>query len=195
MAQKRMFDYGIIDNDNFGDLPVTTKCLYFLLGMNTDSYGFVSFTKISKLYGFEKDDMKVLIAKGFAIQFESGIIVMTNFNQNNYLDKNRITPTIYQKELKQLRLTKERLYVLNICLTDVKPVELSGEEKIEKIPSKNEEGENANPQKNEREEENKRNVEAIKKEIQKINQSFGKVAREDLPIIQLEVPQELPMAL
>ena len=42
MAQKRMFDKAIIDTDKFMDLPMSTKALYFLLGMEADDEGFVS---------------------------------------------------------------------------------------------------------------------------------------------------------
>ena len=34
-----MFDKAIIDTDRFMDLPISTKALYFLLGMEADDEG------------------------------------------------------------------------------------------------------------------------------------------------------------
>jgi hypothetical protein len=67
--------------------------------------------------GFTDDDFKVLIAKRYFIAFESGVMVITDWNKNNYLDKNRITETEYIDELKLLQLINEK-YELN----DVKPM-------------------------------------------------------------------------
>ena len=36
MARKRMFDSALINQDNFYDLPMEAKALYFLLGMEAD---------------------------------------------------------------------------------------------------------------------------------------------------------------
>lgn len=41
MAQKRMFDKSITNNDNFIELPATSQNLYFHLSMNADDDGFV----------------------------------------------------------------------------------------------------------------------------------------------------------
>lgn len=132
MAQKRMFDKAIIDTDNFMDLSMSSKALYFLLGMEADDEGFVSPKKVLRVYGGNDDDIKVLSAKGFVIPFKSGVVVITNWNENNYLDKNRIKPTKYQKEKQMLILTDNRDYVLNKRLADVKPGEDSiGEDRTE----------------------------------------------------------------
>jgi hypothetical protein len=104
MAQKRMFDRAIVDTDRFMDLPMSAKAIYFLLGMEADDEGFVSPKKILRIHGGNEDDVKVLIAKNFLIPFDSGVVVITDWNTNNYLDKNRIRPTEYKKERSQLKL-------------------------------------------------------------------------------------------
>lgn len=114
-----MFDKAIIDTDKFMDLSMSSKALYFLLGMEADDEGFVSYKKVMRIHGGNEDDFKVLVLKGFLIHFESGVVVITNWNQNNYLDKNRIRPTEYQKEKEMLTLTKNRLYELNNGLTSI----------------------------------------------------------------------------
>lgn len=123
-----MFDKAIIDTDKFTDLPVSAKALYFLLGMEADDEGFVSPRRVLRLHGGTDDDLKVLIAKKFIIPFDSGVVVITNWHENNYLDRNRMKRTQYQEERRQLNLTDTRTYVFNKCLTSVQPEERSIEE-------------------------------------------------------------------
>jgi len=119
VAQKRMFDRAIIDTDNFMDMPISSKALYFLLGMDADDEGFVSPRKIIRIHGGTDDDVKLLSAKGFVIPFESGVVVITDWNSNNYLQKNRIKPTIHKKERNKLKLTDDNKYELNNGLTSI----------------------------------------------------------------------------
>lgn len=118
MAQKRMFDKDVISLDNFLDLPMEAKALYFLLGMEADDEGFVSPKKVVRLYGGTEDSIKILILKGFIIPFKSGIVVITDWERNNWLDKRRTKATIYTDEKAQIsfnNLTKKYE-----CLADVK---------------------------------------------------------------------------
>lgn len=107
MARKRMFDLEIINQDSFLDLPMESKALYFLLGMEADDEGFVAPRKVLRLYGGTEDSLKVLILKKFIIPFSSGVIVITDWKRNNYLDKNKVKDTIYQEEKKQLTYNEE----------------------------------------------------------------------------------------
>ncbi len=116
MAQKRMFDKAIIETDNFLNVSLSAKALYFLLGMEADDEGFVSPNRVLRIYGGEMGDLKNLIDTGLVIPFQSGVVVITHWKENNYLDKNRIKPTQYQNEVKSL-LTQGNKYVLNNGLT------------------------------------------------------------------------------
>ncbi len=107
-----MFDRAIIDTDKFMDLPVSAKALYFLLGMEADDEGFVSYKKVLRIHGGTNDDIKVLMAKNFIIGFPSGVVVITDWNTNNYLDSRRTKETEYQIEKSQLLLTKNNKYQL-----------------------------------------------------------------------------------
>lgn len=134
MAQKRMFDKAIIDTDRFMDLSMSAKALYFLLGMEADDEGFVSYRKVMRIHGGNEDDIKILGAKSFIISFQNGVVVITDWNKNNYLDKNRLKVTEYQKERKSLTLTEFGEYVLNTGSTSIE--EYRGEERrIEYISS------------------------------------------------------------
>ena len=127
MARKRMFDLEIINQDSFLDLPMEAKALYFLLGMEADDEGFINPKKVLRLYGGTEDSLKVLIAKNFIIPFSTGVIVITDWKRNNYLDKKRVKETIYQEEKNQLTYNeKTEKYE---CLTNVK--QMLNENRIE----------------------------------------------------------------
>ena len=128
MAQKRMFDRAIIDTDRFMDLPMSGKAIYFLLGMEADDEGFVSYKKVLRIHGGNEDDVKVLTAKGFLILFPSGVVVITDWNKNNWLDTRRTRPTEYKKEKTLLQVTEDKMYVLSECVASATPEEYSIEE-------------------------------------------------------------------
>lgn len=130
-----MFDKAIIDTDRFMDLSMSSKALYFLLGMEADDEGFVSYKKVMRIHGGNEDDVKVLIAKNFLIIFESGVVVITDWNSNNYLDKNRIKGTEYQKEKDLLILTEKEKYQLNTCSTSIEESRVE-QSSIEKAKNK-----------------------------------------------------------
>jgi len=119
MAQKRMFDRAIIDTDRFMDLGMSAKAMYFLLGMEADDEGFVSFKKVLRIHGGNEDDVKLLIAKSFLLAFPTGVVVITDWNKNNYIDKNRMKPTEYLHERKMLGLTQDGKYEFNNGLTSI----------------------------------------------------------------------------
>lgn len=105
MANRRMFSLDVIDTDNFLEMPVTTQALYFHLGMRADDDGFVSSPKkIMKIIGCKEDDLKVLITKGYVIPFESGIVVIRHWKQQNYIQSDRYRKTKYSKEMERLTL-------------------------------------------------------------------------------------------
>lgn len=122
MASKRMFDRAIIDTDRFMDLPMSSKGMYFLLGLEADDYGFVSPKKVMRIHGGNDDDIKLLVAKSFLIPFESGVVVITDWLKNNWLDSRRLKSTEYQNEYKALFLTENGEYTRNntTCLASAK---------------------------------------------------------------------------
>ena len=113
MAQKRMFSLQVVDTDAFMDMPTSAQALYFHLGMHGDDDGFVaSPRKIARAAGCNDDDMRLLIAKGYVIQFENGVIVITDWNVNNTLKNDRYKETIYQNEKALLQSEKSGKYLL-----------------------------------------------------------------------------------
>lgn len=115
MAQKRMFDKRVIDTDKFADLPNSTKALYFIAGMFADDKGFFQPKSLQRQYGFSDDDYKILIAKKFFIVFESGIMIITDWKKNNWLDSRRITETEYVDEIRLLETVNEKYELKTDC--------------------------------------------------------------------------------
>ena len=90
MANRRMFSKTVIDSDLFLDLPLSSQSLYFHLAMRADDEGFLNNAKnIRKMLGASEDDLKLLIAKGFLIWFDSGVCVIRHWDVHNYIRGDR----------------------------------------------------------------------------------------------------------
>lgn len=115
MAQRRMFSKQITESDAFLDMPLSAQALYFHLGMSADDDGFVnSPRRIQRVIGANDDDLKLLIAKNFVIAFDTGVVVIKHWKINNYIQKDRYTPTTYEDEKAQLFEKENRAYTLCI---------------------------------------------------------------------------------
>jgi len=115
MANRRMFNKELVSSDKFLDMPISSQALFFHLGMNADDEGFVSSPKrISRGIGCSEDDIKILIAKQFVVSFDSGVIVIKEWDKHNQIRKDRFTPTIHNDE-------KALLQVVDI--TSAQPVD------------------------------------------------------------------------
>lgn len=114
MANKRMFSLSVVDTDTFLEMPLSSRLLYYELGMRADDDGFVAnWKKILAFTGLKEDDLKVLIAKKYIIPFDSGVIVIRHWRMNNYLQNDRTKPTIYQNELNELGLDSNNVYTMD----------------------------------------------------------------------------------
>ena len=113
MAQRRMFSKEVTTSDLFVDMPSSSQLLYFHLGMEADDEGFIGNAKmLSRAYGSNNDDLKLLEAKGFIIAFPSGVTVVKDWNLNNKIRKDRQKPTIYTEEKILLSLDSKGSYLL-----------------------------------------------------------------------------------
>lgn len=111
MAARRMFAKVIVDSDLFIDMPVTSRLLYYDLGMRADDDGFVNAPKkIMRMIGASQDDLKILVQRGFIIPFDSGVIVISHWRVHNYLRKDTYNETQYTAEKSQLVLDDKNVY-------------------------------------------------------------------------------------
>jgi hypothetical protein len=105
MANRRMFHRELVSSDKFIDMPASTQLLFFHLGINADDEGFVSSPKrIQRMVGCGEDDLKILLAKNFIVGFDSGVVVITDWNKHNQIRKDRFVPTLHAEEKQQLQL-------------------------------------------------------------------------------------------
>lgn len=105
MAVRRSFSLEVVDTDRFLDLPVSSQCLYFHLGMRADDDGFVPAPRrVAALVNASMDDIRILILKGFLIPFGSGVCVLRDWRVNNYIPRDRYHPSRFTEEKGLLRL-------------------------------------------------------------------------------------------
>ena len=99
MAHRRMFSLSVVDTDRFLEMPSSTQALYFHLGMRADDDGFVAAPKsIAAICGCSVDDIRLLAMKGFVQAFETGVLVIIDWKENNKIRKDRYTPTKFTHE-------------------------------------------------------------------------------------------------
>lgn len=134
---RRMFSPSIVSQDNFLDMPVSVRELYFQLGMNADDDGFITPKMVMRMTGASDDDLKTLVAKGFLIPFENGTVVIIHWKVNNLIRKDWYRPTRYQNEKRQLVIDKGNVLHLKSSVNEF--VNIGSEldnKKQEEIPYK-----------------------------------------------------------
>lgn len=127
MAQRRMFSKKITETDRFLEMPLSSQALYFHLNMGADDEGFIDKANtIQRTIGASDDDMKLLIAKGFLIPFDSGVVVIRHWRIHNYIQSDRFQSTLYQSEKAQLEYDKSKtasLKPIGNCIQNVSKME------------------------------------------------------------------------
>lgn len=114
MAERRMFTNKITESDPFLDMPLSSQALYFHLCMYADDDGFVKNPKrICRMIGVSDDDFKLLIAKSFVLNYESGVIVIKHWRMHNLLRKDRYNETEYVEEKSMLYIKDNGAYTLD----------------------------------------------------------------------------------
>ena len=139
MAQRRMFSRKITETDHFLEMPLSSQALYFHLNMGADDEGFIDKAKtIQRTIGASDDDMRLLIAKGFLIPFESGVVVIRHWRIHNYIQADRFQATIHQNEKEQLEFDKLKIASikpLDQCIQNVSKMDTQvrlGEDRLDK---------------------------------------------------------------
>ena len=113
MAERRMIAKSIVFSDDFLDMPLSSRCLYFTLLTIADDDGFINNPKsIIRQCGASNDDLRLLIAKSYIIPFESGVIVIKHWKMHNYIKSDRYKETLYKDEKSHLTTLKDKSYAL-----------------------------------------------------------------------------------
>lgn len=111
MAKRRMFSKEIVRSDAFLDLPVSSRELYFQLGMDTDDRGYIPNAKsVIRLIGANQGDLEPLITKGFLMIRGDTLILQKHFEINNIIRHDRFHETEYLEDLKKLFIKENGSY-------------------------------------------------------------------------------------
>ena len=103
MAERRMFSRRVIESARFLRMPVSAQALYFHLGMQADDDGVVEGYKVLRMVGANEDDLRVLVAKGFAIVLNEDLVTyLTDWNENNRMRADRKVDSAYRDLLIQM---------------------------------------------------------------------------------------------
>ena len=104
-----MFSSSVTETDVFYSMPPKAQALYFHLGMRADDDGFVASPKRS--CGASEKNLELLVSNGYIFRFKSGVIVITDWKVNNFLRKDRYTPTQFQNEFSELKEMSSGRYI------------------------------------------------------------------------------------
>lgn len=108
-----MLNKAVVESDPFFEMPADSQALYMHLVLNADDEGFVGNPEtIRRMTGFSKDSLKLLIAKGFLISFQSGVVVVTHWEMQNKIQPSRKTKTIFTDEKGLLLVDEQGKYLI-----------------------------------------------------------------------------------
>lgn len=108
-----MLNKTVVESDPFFEMPADSQALYMHLVLNADDEGFVGNPEtIRRMTGFSKDSLKLLIAKGFLISFQSGVVVVTHWEMQNKIQPSRKTKTIFTDEKGLLIVDEQGKYLI-----------------------------------------------------------------------------------
>ena len=98
MAERRMFAKNIVQSSRFLKMPVSSRELYFQLGMSADDDGIVEAWNVMKLTNATEDDLRVLVSKGFIqiLNNDDMIAYLSDWSSNNLIRKDRYHESIYK---------------------------------------------------------------------------------------------------
>lgn len=98
-----MFAKRIIDSGSFLTMPLSAQALYFHLNMRADDDGFLdNAPQVQQYVRASEDDLKILLAKGYLIPFDSGVVVIRHWRIHNYIRKDTYHETLYTEEKSML---------------------------------------------------------------------------------------------
>ena len=84
-----MFARGVVETDEFADLPTGSKLLYFLVGMNSDDEGFCKNCKmLMKIHGIDTKCFESLVDAKYLIPINK-VVIVRHWLLNNQIRKDR----------------------------------------------------------------------------------------------------------
>ena len=111
MADRRMFAKTILESDAFTTMTPKAQCLYVHLCMNADDDGLMNNAmSVCRSLGFTKSNLDELFGKRFLLDLGDGITAVKHWKINNYIQKDRYKPTIYQEKMNLIKIKEDGSY-------------------------------------------------------------------------------------
>ena len=95
MAQRRMFNKSITNSSKFLKMPMSSRLLYYDLGMNADDDGFVEHFMVLRMTGASQQYLGVLEINGLVKIFDENVLWIKDWKENNYVRTDRYIPSKY----------------------------------------------------------------------------------------------------
>lgn len=95
MANRRMFAKHITRSSRFLRMPISSRLLYYDLGMEADDDGYCEWYPILQTNGGTQQDLEVLAANKFVKVFDDDVLIIKDWTENNYLRSDRYQPSQY----------------------------------------------------------------------------------------------------
>ena len=92
-------------------LSFQAQSLYTQIWLSADDEGFIKDQTLAcRMTGTGESEIAELIHYGFIHRFESGVIVVRHWKINNQIQKDRLHPTKFVKERKQISIDENSYY-------------------------------------------------------------------------------------
>lgn len=99
-----MFAKSITSSARFLMMPVSSRLLYYDLGMAADDDGIVEAFTVMRTSGATEDDLRVLVSKGFVtVLTEEFVTYINDWKLNNFIRGDRYKQSVYHELLIQLQ--------------------------------------------------------------------------------------------
>lgn len=98
MAERRMFAKKIVQSSRFLKMPVSSRELYFQMGMAADDDGVCEAWNVMKVTDAREDDLRVLVSRGYVqiLDDEDMIAYLTDWESNNSIRADRYHEGAYK---------------------------------------------------------------------------------------------------
>ena len=111
MASKRMIAGSVMLTDSYLCLSYEAQSLFIALNLNADDDGFVDgAVSTLRITGTTKEHIDELIASGFILRFQSGVLLIRHWHLLNYIKSDRYHETVHLSEKSMVELTNDHIY-------------------------------------------------------------------------------------
>ena len=127
MAERRMFAKTTVLSDAFLDMPATTRCLYFTLGMVAYDKGIVVGARgIARATGATTEDIETLVARGYLVPVDGEKYKIVHWYENNCTSERRDRNTYEYRKWRESVIDRDGACVVcgskeNLVAHHVKP--------------------------------------------------------------------------